>query len=64
MFIDANEIFKDRLSELASLREKLEDLFKKRNLWLAFTALGSIYLGRRAFKYCKEKNIKIPYLNP
>lgn len=64
MILEVHQIFKDRLSEIEGIKEQVESLVKKRNIWLLGSVLGSIYLGRRAYKYIKEKDIKIPYINP
>lgn len=64
MILEVHQIFKDRLSEIQGLNEQIESLMKKRNFWLLGSVLGCIYLGRRVYKYIKEKNIKIPIINP
>lgn len=60
--IDAERIFKDRLTELTILRDQIDSLIQKRNLWFLGSVVGTIYLGRRAFKYCKQKKIKLPFI--
>ena len=62
--IEVQSIFKDRLSEINNLKEELEGLIKQRNIWLLGSVGGAIYLGRRAYKYIKKHDIKIPYINP
>lgn len=64
MLVEVQQIFKDRLSEVESIREQIEGLTTKRNAWLLGSVLGCIYLGRRAYKYIKKNDIKIPYINP
>jgi len=55
IFLDAETIFKDRLSELSMIREKVDGMIWSRNVWLALSTLGSIYVGRRAYLYLKKK---------
>jgi len=51
--IDPERIFKDRLTELTILREQIDALIDKHNLWFLGSVVGIIYLGRRVYKYCK-----------
>ena len=64
MILEVNTILKDRLSEIEGLKDQIDVLISKRNIWLLGSVLGCIYLGRRAFKYVKKNNIKVPLINP
>lgn len=64
MMVEVQQIFKDRLSEMSDIREQVDSLISSRNMWLLGSVLGSIYLGRRVFKYIKKHDIKIPCINP
>ena len=63
MILEVHKIFKDRLSEIEGLKDQVDNLIAKRNLWLLGSVLGGIYLGRRAYKYIKKNNIKVPFIN-
>lgn len=57
VFLEPNILFKDRLSIIAnisSLGEKDETI---RNFWVIIAILGSIYIGRRIFKYQKKHDL-------
>ena len=41
-----------------SLNEVIRVLEEKRNIWGLLFLLGSLYLGRRAYKYHKKHNLK------
>ncbi len=61
LFIEPSAIFKERFTFLHELTEKLEELTSKRNFWLGVFAVGAIYLGRRAYKYWRNKDIHFPW---
>ena len=54
LFVETHEIFKDRLSEITKLKDEINTLISKRNIWLGGSVLGTIYLARRAYEYIKK----------
>lgn len=61
IFIEPSSIFKERLTFLNDLNERLEELASKRNFWLAAFVVSAVYVGRRTYKYIKTNNIKMPW---
>ena len=54
-------MIKDRLSYLLELKDDLNGLINKRNIYVLATVVGGIYLGRRAYKYWRKHGIKLPW---
>jgi len=59
LFIEPSALFKERFTFLHEINEKLEDLTSKRNLWLGAFVIGAIYVGRRAYKYFKNRKYEL-----
>lgn len=61
LFVEASAIFKERFTFLHELREKLDELTSKRNLWFGAFVVGGIYLGRKAYKYFNKNKFHFPW---
>lgn len=49
--------FKDRLTFAVTLKEVINGLEEKRNLWAVLSLIGVVYMGRRIYKYHKKYNL-------